>query len=143
MKISRENTRLYKELCYAVVEGIAFIHKYHIQLLLDAGLPGTLIRLTGGMAKSNVWGQMFTDIMQIPVEIVDCDETGALGVALAAGIGVKVYRDYEDAFKKGVKIKLQLEPNGAKKVFYQERYQEWMTLNRCLLRYWEENKKSV
>lgn len=133
----------YEELCYAVVEGIAFIHKYHIQLLLDAGLPGTLIRLTGGMAKSNVWGQMFTDIMQIPVEIVDCDETGALGVALAAGIGVKVYSDYEDAFKKGVKIKLQLEPNDAKKEFYQERYQEWMTLNTCLLRYWEENKKLV
>jgi len=126
----------FAELCYAVVEGVAFIHKYHIDFLRRSGLPAEVIRLTGGMSKSKVWTQIFADIVQIPVEIVDCDETGALGVAIAAGIGAGVYRDYEDAFAVAVKIKTPIQPNPALAETYTTRYKEWWQLNEAMESYW-------
>lgn len=42
---------------------------------------------------------------------VDCEETGAQGVAIAAGIGAGVYKDYEDAFEKAVKVKEPVLPD--------------------------------
>ena len=130
----------YGELCYAVVEGIAFIHKFHIDFLINAGLPASLIRLTGGMAKSPVWTQIFADTMRLPVEIVECDETGAHGVAIVAGIGAGVYKSYEEAFVRSVKLKPPVVPNPEKAAFYQKRYAEWHRLNRHLLQYWSENQ---
>ena len=36
----------YAEICYSVAEGVAFIHKHHIDFLRNAGLPVKEIRLT-------------------------------------------------------------------------------------------------
>lgn len=130
----------FADMCYAVVEGIAFIHKYHIDFLKKSGLPGTVIRLTGGMSKSKVWTQIIADVVQIPVEIVDCDETGALGVAIAAGIGAGVYKDYNDAFDCAVKIKTPIQPNLNLAEFYNKRYEEWWRLNKSMKTYWDDKR---
>ena len=45
----------YAEICYSVAEGVAYIHKYHVDFLKNAGLPLDTIRLTGGIARSKVW----------------------------------------------------------------------------------------
>jgi len=129
----------FADLCYAVVEGIAFIHKYHIDFLKKSGLQAEVIRLTGGMSKSKVWTQIFADVVQIPVEIVDCNETGALGVAIAAGIGAGVYKNYEDAFDVAVKIKAPLQPNAALAATYSKRYAKWWELNKAMEIYWDRN----
>lgn len=127
----------FADLCYAVVEGIAFIHKYHIDFLKKSGLQAEVIRLTGGMSKSKVWTQIFADVVQIPVEIVDCNETGALGAAIAAGIGAGVYKSYEDAFDVAVKIKNPLQPNAALAATYTKRYAKWWELNKAMEIYWD------
>jgi len=76
----------------AIYECIAFAHKADIAPLLsgpDAARP-TSIRLTGGAARSPVWSQMFADVLELPVEVCESGESGALGVAMcaAAAIGV-------------------------------------------------------
>ena len=101
----------YADLCYSVAEGVAFIHKYHVDFLKNAGLPLRTIRLTGGIARSRVWNQIFANVLQVPIIGVDCEETGALGVAIAAGIGAGVYNDYEEAFTKAVKTKEPVLPD--------------------------------
>lgn len=126
----------YEDICYAVVEGIAFIHKFHIDFLIQSGLPATLIRLTGGMSKSDAWIQIFADTLQLPVETIDCDETGAHGVAIVAGIGAGIYESYEDAFKKSVKLKKIVLPDPDNADLYKKRYNEWHRLNEYLLKYW-------
>ena len=75
--------------------------------------------------------------MGLPVEVVECDETGAHGVAIVAGIGAGVYKNYEEAFARSVKLKPRILPNAEKAAFYQKRYAEWQRLNQHLLRYWE------
>ncbi len=127
----------YEELCYAVAEGCAFIHKYHIDILRNADLPLTEVRLTGGTARSKVWNQIFANVLQVPIVGVDCEETGALGSAIAAGIGAGVYKDYDDAFAKAVKILPPIYPDETTYPVYEKKYKEWSMLNEILMKYWE------
>ena len=131
----------YAEICYSVAEGVAFIHKHHIDFLRNAGLPVKEIRLTGGTAKSHVWNQIFANVLQVPIVGVDCEETGAQGVAIAAGIGAGVYKDYEDAFGKAVKVKEPVLPDDSTFPIYEKRYKEWCRLNEIMKTYWDEKSK--
>ncbi|MCI8327775.1 MAG: carbohydrate kinase [Lachnospiraceae bacterium] len=128
----------YAEICHSVAEGVAFIHKYHIDILRNAGFPVKVLRLTGGTARSKAWNQIFADVLQLPIEGVDCEETGALGSAIAAGIGAGVYKSYEEAFEKAVKIKDPVLPNESTFAAYEERYKEWTRLNEVMTAYWDE-----
>lgn len=127
----------YADLCYSVAEGVAFIHKYQIDFLKNAGLPLKTIRLTGGIAKSKVWNQIFANVLRAPIVGIDCEETGALGVAIAAGIGAGVYSGYEDAFEKAVKVKEPIYPDESTFEIYDRRYKEWTRINNIMMEYWD------
>lgn len=133
----------YEELCYAVAEGVAFIHKYHIDFLKDAGLPLETIRMTGGTSKSRVWNQIFANVLKTPIVGVDCDETGALGVAIAAGIGAGVYKDYDEAFDRAVKVKETIYPDESTYDAYDSRYREWSRLHDIMNQYWDEKQQAA
>lgn len=63
----------------AVYEGIAFAHRYHVESLIkELGHQPSVIRMSGGACNSLSWVQMFTDILNIPVELVSADELGDL-----------------------------------------------------------------
>lgn len=128
----------YADICYSVAEGVAFIHKHHVDFLRDAGLKAKTIRLTGGTARSKVWNQIFANVLQVPIVGVDCEETGALGSAIAAGIGAGVYKNYEEAFDKAVKVKAPVLPDESTYPIYEKRYQEWKRLNELMITYWDE-----
>lgn len=135
--INMDSNTSYEELCYAVAEGIAFIHKYHIDFLVNAGLPLRNIRLTGGMAKSDVITQIFANVLQTSIERVECDETGALGAAIVAGIGAGIYQNYEEAFTKAVKIKNAIQPDPKTYQTFEKRYLEWTKIHESLKSYWD------
>ena len=126
----------YAEICYSVAEGVAYIHKYHVDFLKNAGLPLDTIRLTGGIARSKVWKQIFADVLQVPIVGVDCEETGALGSAIVAGIGAGVYSNYEEAFNRAVKTKAPVMPRLEKYPCYEKRYAEWTNINEMMKEYW-------
>ena len=126
----------FDEICYAVAEGVVFNHKHHVDEMVEAGVPCKTIRLTGGVARSEVWCQLFADIFDKPVVTVDCDEVGALGIAMTAGIAAGVFRDYDDAADHAVKIRAEYTPNGEKHKAYRKRYQEWLDLVEIMTAYW-------
>ena len=80
----------------AVYEGVVFSHKTHIERLLSSRKPPEAIRMAGGACNSEVWVQMFADVLGFPIETVDAKELGALGCGMAAAIAAGVYRDYKD-----------------------------------------------
>ena len=82
----------------AVYEGIVYSHRWHLDRLMNTrDSKEAVIRLAGGVAKSEAWTQMFADVMNLPVETVDVDETGALGCAIAVATAVGDYKDVTDA----------------------------------------------
>ena len=74
----------------AVVEGIAFNHRHHVDALRDGFAPGAA-RLTGGISRSPVFAQLFADALAMPVTTSDTDEAAAWGAALCAGSGVGLF----------------------------------------------------
>lgn len=112
----------------AVYEGIAFSHLAHIEKLRRAGASFEKARLTGGGARSAVWGQMFADLLGMSMEIPDGFETGTRGAALAAGVGAKIYADFDEAVSAAVSLARTHEPDPHNTPIYQQRYEEYKQL---------------
>lgn len=95
----------------SVYEGIVFFHKFHFgKLMKTRTAPFDCIRLAGGAAKSDVWAQMFADVMEVTVETVDISEAGAMGCAMAAAVAAGEYQDYREAADKMVRVRGRYTP---------------------------------
>ncbi|WJS86826.1 FGGY-family carbohydrate kinase [Paracoccus sp. TOH] len=79
------------DLLRAVIEGIAFNHRIHVDALRE-GFQPTEARLTGGISRSPLFAQLFADALGMPVSTSDTDEAAAWGAALCAGAAVGLYQ---------------------------------------------------
>ncbi len=110
----------------AVYEGCIFSHNYHLQRLYAFRAKPEVIRLTGGAARSAVWVQMFADIFQVPVEVPDGSELGALGAAVAAAVACGLYPSYEAAVAHMTRVARRHEPDPARRTVYAARYAKYL-----------------
>lgn len=78
------------DLLRAVIEGIAFNHRLHVDALRD-GFAVTEARLTGGISRSPLYAQIFADALGLPLTVTDTDEAAAWGAALCAGAGAGMF----------------------------------------------------
>lgn len=56
------------------------------------------IRMVGGITKSKVWCRVISEITGKSVEIVNGEHAGAVGSAIMAGVGTKLYENEKQAF---------------------------------------------
>ncbi|NLD58394.1 MAG: carbohydrate kinase [Clostridiales bacterium] len=140
--MSMNHTR--KHLARSVYEGIAFSHRHHLEKLLATreNRP-ECIRLAGGAAHSAVWTRMFADIMGIPVETVDVNETGALGSAIAAAAAVGAYASLEEAAKNMCPIGERVCPDMRMHKVYSEKYALYQKTIQCLDGLWADMQKLI
>ncbi len=126
-----------KHMLRAVYEGIVFSHLTHVKKLLQNREVPKSIRLSGGAANSDVWVQIFADALQIPVDVIEDKELGAQGAAIAAGIAVGIYEDYEEGIQKTVKITKTVQPRPDYKEIYEKKYQTYRRVIESLSDVWE------
>ena len=121
----------------AVYEGIVFCHRYHFEKLKNSWekAPET-VRLAGGAARSAVFGQMFADILQMPVETVEANETGALGCAIGAAAATGVYGSLEDALKHMCRVSRRYLPDPDAGAVYEKKYRLYLRTIECLDGLW-------
>lgn len=105
----------YDHLARAVYEAMCFATRDCFEAM--SSKPTSLI-LTGGGARSPFWAQMFADICGIPIEIAEVEESGALGVALLAGVAVGNWPDLETAAAQTTSIAARYEPDLVAKADY-------------------------
>ena len=113
------------DIAEAILEGICF--EMRDILSMNEELSGEIkhVRLCGGVAKSDMWCQMFADILEKPMELTEVSELGALGAAMCAGIGAGLYSDCKDAVAKCVRITKVYEPAKDRIAWYQEAFKLW------------------
>lgn len=116
----------------AVYEGVVFSHWTHIQRLLKNRTMPKAIRLSGGVANSDVWLQIFADVMQVPIEVVQGKEQGAQGAAMAAGIAAGIYTDYSDAVARTVRVTKTILPYKGQSAVYRQKYAAYCAINQAL-----------
>jgi L-xylulokinase len=122
----------------AVYEGIIFSHHWHLDRLMQFRSLPQRIRLSGGAARSEVWLQMFADILQIPVEVPAGTELGALGAAIGAAVAVGLHDGYPAACEAMVRIDRCCEPDAALADLYRVKYARYQRLLEVLAPVWSE-----
>ena len=126
----------------AVYEGIMFSHMYHIEKLCKyRGTEFKKARISGGGAGSATWVQMFSDALQIPIEVPAAKELGCLGTAMCAAIGSKAVASFEEASNTFSKIKKTYQPNPERAAYYQTKYAIYKKLLEALDGVWGEFAK--
>jgi len=123
----------------AVLEGIVFCHRVHLEKLLAKRGHTDAVRLAGGAANSPFWAQMFADVFKLPVDIVDTRELGALGCAMAAAVAAGVYRDLPQAAAQMAKIKCRIEPDPSRGAIYERKFARYQRVAGALAPLWAES----
>ena len=117
-----------RHLSRAVVEGLAFAARRNIELLQKAAQNGSVqsIRLAGGMSKSTFFAQLLADVLGVPVEAAQVPECSALGAAICAAVGARLYDDVVDAAKRFAGPLRGFAPDPARHSVYQSHYDHWL-----------------
>lgn len=125
------------DLVYAVYESIVYSHKTHIELLRSASsnVP-ECIRLSGGAARSDVWAQLFSDILDLPVEVASGTEFGALGASICAAVGIGSYSSYSEAVTNMVSVSKRFEPDAKHADRHAERFDKFVRVGDALAKSW-------
>jgi xylulokinase len=84
-----------EEIMKALLEGVAFEIKLNLDILKDSGYEVTELRIIGGGARSGKHVQLKSDVIGMPITILDVTEAGCMGVAMLA----KAYDNAEDVEK--------------------------------------------
>ena len=80
----------------AVLEGVAFAFRHHVDVLRELGVRAERVNLTGGGSGSALWRQIIADVLALPVVRRDHRSGAALGAAFAAGMGAGVLGSWSD-----------------------------------------------
>ncbi|MEG0155112.1 MAG: FGGY-family carbohydrate kinase [Lachnospiraceae bacterium] len=126
-----------KHMLRAVYEGIVFSHLTHVNKLLKNRAKPSSIRLSGGAANSEVWVQIFADVLQIPIDVIADKELGAQGAAIAAGIASGIYGSYQDAIEKTVTITKTVKPRTTYREIYEKKYKTYRLVVDALNPVWK------
>jgi xylulokinase len=97
------------ELARAVLEGIAFALAEVYDEFMQLGFEIGPLRMTGGGARSLLWRQIITDVLDRPATLAGGDAT--LGCAMVAAVGLGVHTDFAAAAATMVRSLDHVEPD--------------------------------
>ncbi|MGV8989345.1 MAG: FGGY-family carbohydrate kinase [Cypionkella sp.] len=121
----------------AVLEGIVFNHRVHIDALRD-GFPVREARLTGGVSRNKAFAQMFADVLNMPVTTSQTEEAAAWGAALCAGAAVGLFPSVFDDPRDLTALGETFTPDPTRAAAYEARYRLHCKISAALAPLWPE-----
>lgn len=112
----------------AAMEGVAYSVRHNLEVAKEAGASVEVLRSMGGSANSLLWTQIKSDITGKTIKVPDSDTATTLGAVMLAGVGVGVYKDFEEAVKLTVTVKREHTPNPETKEIYDRNYRIYLEL---------------
>lgn len=121
--LSLNNSR--EDIIRAFLEGVAlntrWVHKPAEEFL---GRPVKQMHIVGGGGSSDVWCQIFADVLEMPIiQVKDAIQVNACGSAYIAAVGLGLLK-YSDVSQM-VEIKRRYEPNPANQAVYRQAFKEF------------------
>lgn len=119
------------DLLRAVLEGIAFNHRIHVDALKD-GFSFSQVRLAGGVSRNPSVVQIFADVLGMPVTTSQTDEAAAWGAALCAGRGIGIFAD----LRNGAAATQVYTPDPARRAQYEKRFDVFREIAEAMKPLW-------
>lgn len=125
----------------SIYEGIVFSHRYHLDKLLKTrNDKPQRIRLAGGAARSRIWTQMFANVLGLPIETVDVNETGTFGCAVIASVAVGDYASLKEAASAMCPVSKSINPVESAVYIYNRKYSLYLQVIEALDSVWKAFK---
>lgn len=102
----------------AIMEGVAYGTEHIMRHFKDAGFIPKEVYACGGATQSDLWMQIESDVLGIPICLTREPNAPLLGDAVLASYGSGVYSSIEEASLQMVKIKKRIEPDPEKRGVY-------------------------
>jgi len=110
----------------SIMENAALVTKGHLDLVEKLnGEKVSSIIFANGASKSPLWCQIVADTLNVEVKVPKVKEATALGCAICAGVGAKVYDSFKDGVDKTVKWDKVYTPNEENSKVYNQLYKDW------------------
>ncbi len=112
----------------ASMEGVAFSLEHNLKVAEDSGAKVDILYSMGGAANSKFWTQLKADVTGKEIAIPNSDAASTLGAVILAGVGVGIYKDFDDAVANTIKISRRHMPNKELYGKYQESMKKYLAL---------------
>ncbi|MEX3846043.1 FGGY-family carbohydrate kinase [Paraburkholderia sp. BR10882] len=122
-------------LARAVLEGMVFNHRWHVEALTSA-FPARRAGLTGGGSSSPLLAQLFADVLGVAIDIPESREASALGAALCAGVSVGVFASLSEATARACRVAHTYVPDTQRHGQLDEAYALWSRLTAAMQPLW-------
>ncbi len=116
------------QLYRAVLEGVGYEMRLNIDCLEQTGTKIESIRVVGGGARSDLWMQIRADIYNRVIECPEVAEAGTLANAIIGGVSAGIFKSYEEASGKLVRIRKRYCPDPRTAGIYDEFYRKYINL---------------
>jgi len=110
------------KLSRAVLESNSYDLKLNLDKIESMGIKITNLIAIGGGAKSPVWLQIKSNVLNKCISTLINNEAASLGAALLAGISIGEYKNFKDAATCAVKQKGEFIPDASMIKGYKKRY---------------------
>lgn len=117
----------------AVLEGVAYGLRDSLELVKNASLSEIQqVRVSGGGARSWLWRQILSDVLNIELVTVNTTEGAAFGAALLAGVGGGIWGSVEEACQAVIRTEQNTQPNPPAAQAYEQSYPLFQGLYQAL-----------
>ena len=124
--ITASHTR--SHLVRSILEGVAFSLRDSLEIFRQLGIPVEQIRASGGGSRSFLWRQIQADIYGKELVTLRTSEGSALGAALLAGVGARIYASVEESAREAIQVKESMAPKPENVAAYDKYYQVYRSL---------------
>lgn len=107
----------------SVFEGVALHARWMLEGLKGCGFDEVVLRAIGGGAKSDLWMQIYSDVLGVTVErVAEPQESGARGAALIAAVGLGAHRSFA-SLRDSVRVSRVFTPREEYRQVYEEAFE--------------------
>lgn len=117
-----------EEMTQAVLEGVAFGLRDSLEAIKQLGVELRSATLCGGGGKSYLWKKILANVLNLELQILECEQGPAYGSAILAAVGCGEYESVEQAAKAFVQIKETISPQTELTEKYNQRYQKFKSI---------------
>lgn len=117
----------------ATLEGVAYALEDNLRVAATTGAKVDELIAMGGASNSVLWTQIKADVTGKTIRVPSSDTATTLGAVILAGVGIGMYRSFEEAIKETVAITRTQEPDPKAHRRYRAMMEKYLQLQQALL----------
>lgn len=120
------------QMLYAIYEGILFGHMEHFDVLAAKDVHFSHVALSGGGARSEYWSQLFATGLKRTIQVTQCQEVGARGIAMLAAVATDFYENIDESIQHMARDSVEFAPNPEDQIILQQRYRKYLQISQFI-----------